>query len=140
MQADDPAVVAAMDGQDTVDRTSSGHTGAPAALFFVLYGLAFDALASSSVENATNTADSRRNVAIALLALRSLVKPQYSGDILTGGPIFEELISLLHRMALTEPADSLIGLVDVVKDLSYIRTPNTGLRYETRAFETAAES
>lgn len=125
MQTNETHILAAMDGRE-VPTSRSEDEKMPVPLFFVLYGLAFEALTNSSVESVADVAVSRRNVAIALRALRSLVKPIYAGATLSSGPLFEELITLFYRLTLTEPSASLIGLVDAVRDLASVRTSETG--------------
>ena len=90
------------DGNSAVASSSSGREE-PTALVFALFGLTYEALAVSSAD-ATPSAKMRHNALIALEALKSLVKPQYSGRALLDPPIFNEFTSLCYRMAMTESA------------------------------------
>lgn len=124
MEAKDAHIVAAMDGQDigATAKPSSTRTE-PTMFFFVVFGLAFEALADSSAEaGASSTAS--RNTHIALATLKNLVKPEYSGKALLEDPIFDEILSLFYRMAMTEPPEVQIILLRVLSDLVLTQSTN----------------
>lgn len=59
-----------------------------------------------------------RNTIIALKALKHLVRPEYAGNAFNDVPIFEELVNLCYRMALTEPVAVQVHLVDSLASLA----------------------
>ncbi|KAN0065708.1 hypothetical protein ACQY0O_000838 [Thecaphora frezii] len=120
MNANDPSILRAMDGQPTtgpeVDESkppSAARSGSePALFFFVLYGLAFEALSSSSAgDEASQEATVMR---IALQAMSSLSKPVYAGSALLQDSIFEELCNLSYRLVMTEPPSVQISVLEMV--------------------------
>ena len=117
METGDPSVRVALDGGDPLTeadkRTSaSDHT---AAFFFVVFGLVFEALSTSAPDaGAQNT----RTTVIALRALKCLVQSQYAGSAFQDIVIFEELVNLFYRMALTEPVTVQIHLVETLASLA----------------------
>ena len=114
MKANDPYVLASMDGLDTVPASLRDTREEPTLLFFVLFGLIYEALALSSADS-TPSPTLRSNASIALEALESLVKPEYSGKALLDEPIFEEFRGMCIRIAMTEGATVCIKLVRVVR-------------------------
>jgi hypothetical protein len=119
MQDRDPHVLAAMDGNDSVinGSTNNGIRSEPTALFFVIFGLVYEALATASPES-ENTGSSRKLPVIALKSLKSLVAPDYSGYALFEPSTFDELMSLFYRMAITESALVRIHLVETISALA----------------------
>lgn len=107
-----------MDGNDTITETSGGHTPRtdPTALFFVIFGLIYEALATTS-HDSENSVSGRKLPVIALKCLKSLVAPEYSGEALFDPSIFDELIGLFYRMAATESALVRIHMLDTVSAL-----------------------
>lgn len=126
MQANDPHILAAMDGKEV--EQGSPKTAIqpkreePTAFFFVVFGLVCEALATSSSDS--NTASSTRQSAIisAVKALKCLVRPEYSGKAIMESTIFEEFISLCYRLAMTESAAVQIHLVEVLGIFAETRT------------------
>jgi hypothetical protein len=117
MLLDDPHVLAAMDGHDTTEVkpvTQKNHDREePTAMFFALFGLIYEALVTSSAD-ANPSTTIQQNAIIALKALKSLVKPEYSGKTLLEPTILDEFTSLCYRMALTESAAVQVYLVETV--------------------------
>ncbi|EJD04810.1 clathrin-coated vesicle protein [Fomitiporia mediterranea MF3/22] len=125
MKVGDPYILAAMDGLESTDlnnkdnpptliqSNSSSSREEPTALFFAIFGLIYEALATSSAD-ATPSPTVRQNAIIALEALKSLVKPEYSGKALLESTIFDEFTSLCYRMAMTESAAVQTHLVEAV--------------------------
>lgn len=117
MKLGDPYILLAMDGMDSTDEgpasSATAQRDEPTALFFALFGLIYEALSASSAD-ATPSAKLRRNALIALNALKSLVKPAFSGRALFDPPIFSEFMSLCYRMAMTESAAAQVLLVEVI--------------------------
>lgn len=122
MKLGDPHILAAMDGLESSDKDKapssfltqdSSSREEPTALFFAIFGLIYEALAASSAD-ATPSPELRRNAIIALEALKSLVRPEYSGKALLEPTIFDEFTSLCYRMGLTESAGVQSHIVEVV--------------------------
>ncbi|KAG0706406.1 armadillo-type protein [Suillus ampliporus] len=94
----------------SVNGVSSAAEG-PAPLFFPLFGLIYEALATSSPD----TTSSRVGTLIACLgALKCLLDPRYSGKALLEPTVFKEFTSLSHRMAMTESAGVIVHLISVL--------------------------
>ncbi|KAG9318303.1 armadillo-type protein [Chiua virens] len=74
----------------------------PAPLFFVLFGLIYEALAISSPQE----------------ALKCLIDPRYSGKALLEPTVFKEFISLCYRMAMVEKAVTLVHLLEVITEFA----------------------
>ncbi|KAH8115151.1 clathrin-coated vesicle protein [Phellopilus nigrolimitatus] len=129
MRLGDPYVLAAMDGLEKVENErpplirNTSIREEPTALFFAIFGLVYEALASSSAD-ATPSEALRRNAMIALEALKSLVKPEYSGKALLDPTIFDEFNSLCYRMAMTESTAVQIRLVEAIAVLATSQKEN----------------
>ena len=54
------------------------------------------------------------NVISGLQALKCLVRPEYLGKAIMEPAIFKEFISLCYRMAMTEPANIQVHLVEMI--------------------------
>ena len=122
MQAGDPAMLAAMDGHEpSTELKTNGPTtvrGEPTVFFFIIFGLVFEALATSSAESNLTTSTREPTVIAALQALKCLVRPEYSGKALLEPTTFDEFISLCYRMAMTETAAIQVHLVEMVAALA----------------------
>lgn len=121
MQALDPSILLALDGQDpsqsTVDAPKPGPRQEPTVFFHVIFGLVYEALATTSTDS--TGADNRLTVAVASLqALKYLVRPEYCGRAILVPAIFEEFIALCYRLALTEPASVQIPLIETLASLA----------------------
>lgn len=117
MQSGDAAVLAAMDGQEL--QTQNGEAKIkpredPTAFFYVLFGLVYEALSTSSPDSGSANLDRQTLVIACLDALKALVRPEYAGRAIMEPNIFDEFISLLYRMAMTEPAAVQVHLVEVL--------------------------
>jgi HEAT repeat-containing protein 5 len=117
MESDGAIVLRTIDGLDALAPEPSNRRKEPAALFFVLFGLAFEALVGSSSDDLPSVEGARQNTKIALKVLKHLVKPAYSGTNFVEGPIFEEFISVSYRIAMTDPADVRSPLVEVLSSI-----------------------
>lgn len=118
MQDRDPYVLAAMDGKETLTNgaPNTGVRTEPTALFFVVFGLVYEALATASYDS-ENPASGRKVPVIALKCLKFLVTPEYAGDAVFEPSTFDELMSLFYRMAITESALVRIQLVETISAL-----------------------
>jgi len=119
MDRDDGGIRAAMDGREpTDDPIKIASTQDPVAFFYVIFGLAYEALASSSTDNVASgsTENQQRQdlMLSSLFALKSLVRPEYCGRALNDPTIFEEFLSLCYRLALTESPPVQSQLVTVI--------------------------
>ncbi|KAI5895636.1 ARM repeat-containing protein [Schizophyllum commune H4-8] len=122
MQSGDPYILLAMDGAEPktaeVDSIKLTSRSEPTMCFFIVFGLVYEALATTSGDT-SNAAANRRTIVLACLqALKCLVRPEYAGKAILDPPIFEEFISLCYRIALTEPASMLVHLIELVKTLA----------------------
>ncbi|KAI0668842.1 ARM repeat-containing protein [Trametes maxima] len=117
MQNDDPNILAAMDGQETMPATkvSTDTRDEPTVFFYVVFGLVYEALATSTPDA---DPDAQRTSIISLQALKCLVRRKYCGKVFNDPPIFEELLNLFYRMALTEPSGVQLHLVEATASLA----------------------
>jgi len=122
MQAGDPAMLAAMDGRELGTNMKINGLATvpdePTLFFFIIFGLVFEALATSSAESNLTTSTRESTVIAALQALKCLVRPEYSGKALLEPTTFDEFISLCYRMAMTENAVIQVHLVEMVTALA----------------------
>ena len=120
MEARDSFILGAMEGIDDVAAASSTarSTGTglePTTMFFVIFGLVYEALSASTPYSESSPGASGSTSLIALRAMKHLVRREYSGRALLEPTIFDELINLWYRMALTEPPALQIQLVEVIR-------------------------
>ena len=112
MEHSDQYMSAAILGKEVESSANSVNTAAegPAPLFYPLFGLIYEALASSP-----DTTDPRVDTVISCLrALKCLLDPRYSGKALLEPTAFKEFMSLSHRIAMTESAEVLVHLLTVL--------------------------
>jgi HEAT repeat-containing protein 5 len=113
MQVGDEYVFNAMHGREsTLDGPMTPEE--PAAFFFVIFGLAYEALASSPSDSNLTLSTRRTTVIAALQALKSIIRPTYSGGVMVDATISEEFISLCYRMAMTETASIQVYLIELL--------------------------
>ncbi|KAI8972549.1 ARM repeat-containing protein [Trametes punicea] len=138
MQKDDPNILAAMDGQETISNAKpSDHRDEPTVFFFIIFGLAYEALATSTPDA---DQDAQRTSIISLQALKCLVRRKYCGKIFNDPPIFEELLNLFYRMSLTEPSGVQIHLVEAIASLAQSIKSGNVTNGETSSTENALSS
>jgi hypothetical protein len=117
MECGDPRIYAAMSGQElstSVKPSNFSKREEPTAFFFVIFGLVYEALATSSTESTSGASARQALVVAALQALKSLVRPEYSGKAFRDPTIFDEFISLCYRIAMTETAKIQVHLLDML--------------------------
>src|SRR5258708_5668935 len=117
METRDPFILGAMEGIDDMTAASSTARSAgsePTTMFFVMFGLVYEALSASTPYSESLAASGNTSV-IALRAMKCLVRREYSGRALLEPTIFDELINLWYRMAMTEPPTLQIQLVDMIR-------------------------
>ena len=134
MENNDPFIRIAIDGREPTDADANATTNGtsseqPATFFYVMFGLVFETLVTSTPESGTQNV---RSTIVALRALKHLVKPEYAGNAFKDVPIFEELVNLCYRMALTEPVAVQIHLVDALASLA--RSVAKSQRYVRRMY------
>lgn len=118
METQDPFILGAMEGMDSVAAASSTKRSAgsePTAMFFVIFGLVYEALSSSTPYPESSLSASANTPFIALRAMKCLVRREYSGRALLEPTIFDELLNLWYRMAMTEPPALQIQLMEVIR-------------------------
>jgi hypothetical protein len=118
METRDPFIFGAMEGIDDVTAASSTARSArsePTAMFFVIFGLVYEALSASTPYSESSLAESGNTSLIALRAMKCLVRREYSGRALLEPTIFDELLNLWYRMAMTEPPALQIQLMEVIR-------------------------
>ena len=119
MQSDDPSILAAMDGQEVLTAQPPSKAlmdrEEPTTFFFVVFGLVYESLATSTSDAGP---DAQRTYIVSLQALKCLVRRKYCGRVFNDPPLFEELLNLFYRMALTEPSGVQIHLVEAIASLA----------------------
>ncbi|KAI0300801.1 clathrin-coated vesicle protein [Russula brevipes] len=118
METQDPFILGAMEGMDSMAAASSTKRSAgsePTAMFFVIFGLVYEALSSSTPYPESSLSASANTSSIALRAMKCLVRREYSGRALLEPTIFDELLNLWYRMAMTEPPALQIQLMEVIR-------------------------
>ncbi len=100
LSTSDKFVIGSMDGQtfsDAVEPTSSPIVRSePAANFYIVYGLAFEALVKAMGDCST-----AGMAQVCLKAMQSLVKPQLSGNAFDDA-LFDELCTVCYRIGMGE--------------------------------------
>jgi HEAT repeat-containing protein 5 len=83
----------------------------PVAFFFILYGLAFEALVTQSRDNPSQTLK-------ILQALQKILRPAVSGNAIYQDTVFDETMDTLDRLALTEGLAIQNALVEITRGLA----------------------
>ncbi|KIJ41885.1 hypothetical protein M422DRAFT_60390 [Sphaerobolus stellatus SS14] len=119
MEANDPNILAAMDGRDSpaIGNGAMAPRAEPTAFFFIVFGLVYDALVTASTDASAGNG-SRDTAITALRALKSLVHPEYSGRAILDPTIFDEFAGLCYRLAMTESAMVQVYLVEAISTLA----------------------
>jgi hypothetical protein len=118
MEMQDAFILGAMEGMADVAAASSTKRNArsePTAMFFVIFGLVYEALSSSAPYSESSTAATGNMRLIALRAMKCLVRREYSGRALLEPTIFDELLNLWYRIAMTEPPVLQAQLMEVIR-------------------------
>lgn len=119
VEKDSESVFDALDGKVTSSdpdadgtRTSNdiNYRDEPTAFFFVLFGLAFEALVGQT------GSDSAQNLSI-LQALKRILRPAVSGAAIYQDNVFSETIESLNRLALTEGTGTQTVIVEIVRNM-----------------------
>ncbi|KAH8894902.1 ARM repeat-containing protein [Thozetella sp. PMI_491] len=123
IEQDSEFVFDALDGKESQGPSTNGHSkGAdinyrdePVAFFFVLFGLAFEALATKPGQT-DSLATQEQNLEI-LRALKKILHPSVSGHAIYREAIFSETMDLVDRMVLTEGLDVQGVIVEIARAL-----------------------
>lgn len=124
MEEENPSMQAALDGKQSIEGTTGVESHQTSPLFYVVFGLVYETLINSKPNTATP--GSGRAV-VPLRALKCLVRPHFAGDVFQDPAIFEELVHLLYRLALTETVIAQVHLLEAVMALCrslHSRTPS----------------
>lgn len=126
IEQDSEFVFDALDGKETdapaANGQVNGHTKGndinyrdePVAFFFVLYGIAFEALAAKPGSESLATQDQKLEI---LVALKKILHPSVSGHAIYREAIFSETMDLLDRLVLTEGLDVQSVIVQIARSL-----------------------
>jgi HEAT repeat protein len=127
LAAEDPFMVGAVDGaiyKSAADippvPTGPAIRPEPAQNFYILYGLAFDALTRALGTDPTMAS-------VVLKVMGSLVHPQLSGTTVFEGTFFDEMCTLCYRIAMSESAAIKADMVNLVAAFATSRRDVTGI-------------
>ncbi|RYC66035.1 hypothetical protein CHU98_g137 [Xylaria longipes] len=123
IEQDSEFVFDALDGKETDGPSPSGNSkGAdinyrdePVAFFFVLFGIAFEALATRPGQ--TDSLATQEQTLEILQALKKILHPSVSGHAIYREAIFSETMDLLDRLVLTEGLNVQGVIVEIARAL-----------------------
>ncbi|KAJ3573535.1 hypothetical protein NPX13_g4662 [Xylaria arbuscula] len=123
IEQDSEFVFDALDGKETDGPALNGQSrGAdinyrdePVAFFFVLFGIAFEALATRPGQ--TDSLATQEQTLEILQALKKILHPSVSGHAIYREAIFSETMDLLDRLVLTESLDVQGVIVEIARAL-----------------------
>lgn len=122
IEQDSAFVFDALDGKEIAE-TSSAAKGAgrdinyrdePVAFFFVLFGIAFEALVAKPGSDGLATKEQTLEI---LQALKKILHPSVSGQAIYKDAIFSETMELLDRLVLTEGLEVQSVIVEIARAL-----------------------
>ncbi|KAF2137298.1 uncharacterized protein K452DRAFT_321857 [Aplosporella prunicola CBS 121167] len=152
---DSEFVFDALDGKTELDESTGEPKAAPdinyrdepVAFFFVLFGLAFEALVTSGRPGSRDAASSSSAAVVGapakkgqtleiLRALKNILRPSVSGHAIYQEVVFGETMDMLDRLVLTEGLDVQAVIVDIARNLcmghpSAVRAPDAPPGEET---------
>ncbi|KAI9697968.1 MAG: hypothetical protein M1836_004321 [Candelina mexicana] len=105
---------AAPNGTISHEPNDINYRDEPAAFFFVLFGIAFEALVGRPGSDSTPNKDQTLEI---LLALKKILRPAVSGQAIYQEAVFSETMDLLDRLVLTQGLDVQIVIVEIVRNL-----------------------
>lgn len=122
IEQDSEFVFDALDGKEADTPSTNGHSKGndinyrdePVAFFFVLFGIAFEALAARPGSDALATKEQTLEI---LQALKKILHPSVSGHAIYREAIFSETMDLLDRLVLTEGLDVQGVIVQIARGL-----------------------
>lgn len=123
IEQDSEFVFDALDGKEADATGTNGHAKSadinyrdePVAFFFVLFGIAFEALATRSGQ--TDSLATQEQTLEILQALKKILHPSVSGHAIYREAIFSETMDLLDRLVLTEGLDVQGVIVEIARAL-----------------------
>ncbi|KOS19218.1 Pof6 interactor protein 1 [Escovopsis weberi] len=126
IEQDSEFVFDALDGKESSIGAASNTNGPtkmpginyrdePVAFFFVLFGLAFEALATRPGQD--NSLATQEQMLAILQALKKILHPSVTGHAIYRSDVFSETMDLLDRLVLTEGLDVQTVIVEVARDL-----------------------
>ena len=129
IEEDSEFVFDALDGKEVDAPTTNGHMKGndinyrdePVAFFFVLFGIAFEALVARPGNDTLATSEQTLEI---LQALKKILHPSVSGHAIYREAIFSETMDLLDRFVLTEGLDVQSVIVQIARGLC-INHPST---------------
>lgn len=122
IEQDSDFVFDALDGKEIDATAANGHhkhsdinyRDEPVAFFFVLFGIAFEALVTRPASDASVSHSQTHDI---LQALKKILHPSVSGSAIYRDAIFAETMDLLDRLALTEGLDVQLVVVQIARSL-----------------------
>ncbi|KAK4165348.1 armadillo-type protein [Cladorrhinum sp. PSN259] len=126
IEQDSEFVFDALDGKEVTGPNANGvsrgadinYRDEPLAFFFVLFGIAFEALATKPGQS-ESLATQEQTLAI-LKALKKILHPSVSGHAIYREAIFSETMDLLDRLVLTEGLDVQGVIVEIARALCVV--------------------
>ncbi|KAI0097078.1 ARM repeat-containing protein [Daldinia grandis] len=123
IEQDSEFVFDALDGKEADASGTNGQSKSadinyrdePVAFFFVLFGIAFEALATKS--NQVDSLATQEQTLEILQALKKILHPSVSGHAIYREAIFSETMDLLDRLVLTEGLDVQGVIVEIARAL-----------------------
>ncbi|KAK0389422.1 hypothetical protein NLU13_2997 [Sarocladium strictum] len=123
IEQDSEFVFDALDGKESQAAAPNGKTEGPGinyrdepvAFFFVLFGLAFEALAVRPGQG--DSLATREQTLAILRALKKILHPSVSGHAIYRPDVFAETMDLLDRLVLTEGLDVQSSIVGIAREL-----------------------
>ncbi|KAL7918884.1 armadillo-type protein [Trichoderma austrokoningii] len=123
IEQDSEFVFDALDGKELSETSTNGHAKVPGinyrdepvAFFFVLFGLAFEALATRPGQD--NSLATQEQMLAILQALKKILHPSVTGHAIYRPDVFSETMDLLDRLVLTEGLDVQSVIVEIARDL-----------------------
>jgi HEAT repeat-containing protein 5 len=116
---DSSFVFDALDGKTDLPETNGQKPGGipyrnePVAFFFVLFGLAFEALVTRSNDSGPSRS---QNLEI-LTALKKILRPSVSGLAIYQEVVFSETMDMFDRLVLTESLNVQLVVVEIARNL-----------------------
>lgn len=122
IEQDSDFVFEALDGKEADEMAVNGRSKSseinyrdePVAFFFVLFGIAFEALTARPGSDSLATEEQTLGI---LSALKKILHPSVSGHAIYREEIFSETMDLLDRLVLTEGLDIQGVIVQIARDL-----------------------
>lgn len=122
IEQDSEFVFDALDGKESEELSTNGQSklginyrDEPVAFFFVLFGIAFEALATRPGQ--TDSLATQEQTLEILQALKKILHPSVSGHAIYRDAIFSETMDLLDRLVLTEGLDVQGVIVQIARAL-----------------------